>query len=150
MSIKNSIIISKEKIQNAIENSETMGGAAAFLNIDRRTFKKKAMEYNLYNPKPYYIKKMFILEDILNGKHPQYPTSKLSARLVKEGLKKYKCEECGINKYNGKHISLELDHINGNNNDHSLNNLRLLCPNCHSQTPTYRSKKIKFKKEGAV
>lgn len=54
------------------------------------------------------------------------------------------CEECGItNTYNGKPIVLQCDHIDGDNDNHSLDNLRLLCPNCHSQTDTWcgRNKK---------
>jgi hypothetical protein len=54
------------------------------------------------------------------------------------------CEECGIiDTYNGKPITLQCDHIDGDNDNHSLNNLRLLCPNCHSQTETWcgRNKK---------
>jgi predicted RNA-binding Zn-ribbon protein involved in translation (DUF1610 family) len=52
----------------------------------------------------------------------------------------YKCEECGISEWNGKPIILDLDHINGNSNDNGLENVRLLCPNCHSQTDTYKVK----------
>lgn len=52
----------------------------------------------------------------------------------------YKCEECEIDSWNGKSIVLELDHINGDSNDNSLENVRLLCPNCHSQTHTFRIK----------
>lgn len=54
------------------------------------------------------------------------------------------CEECGItDTYNGKPITLQCDHIDGNNDNHNLDNLRLLCPNCHSQTHTWcgRNKK---------
>ena len=52
----------------------------------------------------------------------------------------YKCKECGISeKWNNKPIILHLDHINGINNDNRLENLRFLCPNCHSQTDTYCS-----------
>jgi 5-methylcytosine-specific restriction endonuclease McrA len=92
------------------------------------------------------INNEYELKDILDGKYPQYPTSKIGPRLIKENLKKYVCEECGIeNIYNNKPITLELDHIDGDNSNHKLNNLRFLCPNCHSQTPTYRSKKLKFK-----
>lgn len=65
------------------------------------------------------------------------PTT-IRKRIVKENLIKYacaKCDNCGI--WNEKEISLQLDHINGDNCDHRIENLRWLCPNCHSQTPTY-------------
>ena len=53
------------------------------------------------------------------------------------------CESCGLSEWCGKPIPLELDHIDGNPYNHKLENLRLLCPNCHAQTPTYRSKNRK-------
>ena len=49
----------------------------------------------------------------------------------------YACTTCGINEWQGKPLTLHLDHINGINNDNRIENLRLLCPNCHSQTETY-------------
>jgi Zn finger protein HypA/HybF involved in hydrogenase expression len=64
----------------------------------------------------------------------------VSKRLIKELSWEYKCIDCGISEWNNKKISLELDHINGNNTDNRIENLRLLCPNCHSQTPTFRAK----------
>lgn len=53
-----------------------------------------------------------------------------------------KCSICNIlNEWNGKKLILQLDHINGVNNDHRLENLRFICPNCHSQTSTYSNKR---------
>lgn len=65
-------------------------------------------------------------------------------RLIEEGYLEYRCynPECGLNEWLGKPITLHLDHINGVNNDNRINNLRLLCPNCHSQTDTYSGKNV--------
>ena len=52
----------------------------------------------------------------------------------------YKCMCCGISEYNNKPITLELEHKDGNSENNDLVNLELLCPNCHSQTPTYKAK----------
>ena len=73
-------------------------------------------------------------------KDSEYNRTKLKARLVKEGLKEYKCECCGITEWNGKPIALQLHHINGIHNDNRLSNLQLLCPNCHSQTENFGTK----------
>lgn len=67
----------------------------------------------------------------------------LKKRLVNELNWEYKCSECGISEWNNKKISLELDHINGIHTDNRIENIRLLCPNCHSQTPTFRAKNKK-------
>lgn len=144
--MKHEVNIPKDKIKEAIDNTNTMSKAAAYLNINYRTFKKIATKYNLYVPKKGNYNKRFDTEDILNGKHPQYPTSKLSKRLVSENYLEYICNKCGISSYNNEHITLELNHIDGNSYNHKLDNLELLCPNCHSQTPTYRSKKLKHNK----
>lgn len=64
----------------------------------------------------------------------------LRMRLLKEGVKEYRCECCRRKTWNGKPINLELDHINGEHGDNRLENLRILCPNCHSQTETYCGK----------
>jgi len=66
--------------------------------------------------------------------------SKIKNRIVKNGLLPYKCAICNIDSWNNKPISLHLDHINGINNDNRLDNLRFLCPNCHSQTESYCGK----------
>ena len=65
---------------------------------------------------------------------------KLKNRLLKEGLFQHQCSICLGTRWLNKPIPLELDHINGNNKDNSLTNLRLVCPNCHALTETYRSR----------
>ena len=65
---------------------------------------------------------------------------KLKNRLLKEKVFEPACSNCKLSKWLDESIPLELDHINGDNKDNNLTNLRLLCPNCHALTPTYRSK----------
>ena len=69
-------------------------------------------------------------------------TAHLKRRLLTEGLKKAQCEICLGHQWNGEPIPLELDHMNGRRDDNRLSNLRLLCPNCHAQTPTYRGRNM--------
>jgi Zn finger protein HypA/HybF involved in hydrogenase expression len=72
-----------------------------------------------------------------------YARHNLKRRLLEENLMKYKCVCCdNEGEYNGKPLVLQLDHINGVNNDHRLENLRFLCPNCHTQQDTYAAKNI--------
>ena len=76
-----------------------------------------------------------------------YARHRLKARLLKSGLVPYRCG-CGItDMWNGSPIVLELDHINGVNNDNRIENLRFLCPNCHSQQPTNSAKNIVFQRQ---
>jgi hypothetical protein len=61
----------------------------------------------------------------------------LKGRLISDGLKVLACEECGLKEWRGEPLPLELHHVNGDPNDHRLENLRLLCPNCHALTPNW-------------
>ena len=72
-----------------------------------------------------------------NSKHAR---NVLRRYILSNNLIPYRCAICGITHWNNKALSLELDHINGINNDNRLENLRFLCPNCHSQTTTYGSR----------
>lgn len=82
-----------------------------------------------------------------------YQTHLLKPRLFKANLKKPECEICGWAQYsaNGR-LPLELDHINGEPTDNRLENLRILCPNCHSLQPTHRgmNKKRKLRRGGGI
>ena len=133
-------------IDEAIATSVSMAEAAKKMNMPFATFKRRAIDLGLYVPnqggkgtkKEYKGSNKRNLDDVLQGKHPEYPTDKLKKRLISEGLLDKVCVECGItDSWNNKPIILHLDHINGVNNDHRLENLRLLCPNCHSQTDTW-------------
>lgn len=72
-------------------------------------------------------------------------SSHIKSRLIKEKLIDYKCVGCDIIDWKNSPLTLQLDHINGINDDHRLENLRLLCPNCHSQTSNYCGKNAKHK-----
>ena len=61
----------------------------------------------------------------------------VKTRLLLAGLKEARCEECGLTEWRSRPISLELHHVNADGHDNRLENLRLLCPNCHSQTDTW-------------
>ena len=77
------------------------------------------------------------LSEILDGLHPYFQTGKVKKKLIQEKTFEYKWVECNISEWQGKSIVLQLDHIDGDSSNHTKNNLRFLCPNCHSQTDTW-------------
>ena len=144
--------VSDEEFKNIIKNSlsysdclrtlglTTKGGSSTDilkrrikeLNCSIEHFKGKSTSYTKYE-----------LEEILIKDSTYNNISRLKQRLLNNNLLEYKCAKCGIKEWQNEPISLQLDHINGINNDHRLENLRLLCPNCHSQTETFAGKNKK-------
>ena len=61
----------------------------------------------------------------------------IKRRLLMAGKLVNQCDFCGLSEWRGRPISIQIDHINGICDDHRIENLRMLCPNCHSQTETY-------------
>lgn len=88
-------------------------------------------------------KRTYSLEDVL-VENSNYGSYNLKQKLLSKNILENKCSVCNNNgEWCGKKLSLQLDHINGINNDNRLENLRLLCPNCHSQTDTFSGKRHK-------
>jgi len=85
---------------------------------------------------PNYGGKAEPIENIL-VENSSYKGSGLRDRLINLGIKENKCECCGITEWQGKPIRIQLHHINGIHNDNRLENLMMLCPNCHSQTHNF-------------
>jgi hypothetical protein len=82
------------------------------------------------------------LSEILVERSLYANRAQLKKRLVAAGLLPYVCAGCGIAEWRGRPLVLQLDHLNGVSDDHRLGNLRLLCPNCHSQTNTFCGKNM--------
>lgn len=81
-----------------------------------------------------------IEELLVHGSTAQ--TNKLRHRLLRDGIFVHKCSVCKRKTWNKKSIPLELSHKDGDNSNNLIDNLELLCPNCHAQTDTYRGKNI--------
>ncbi|MFA9428893.1 HNH endonuclease [Egicoccus sp. AB-alg2] len=82
------------------------------------------------------------LAELLVVGAPALNTTWLKQRLVREGLLAWRCARCGLERWLGRPIALQLDHVNGDRCDNRLENLRLLCPNCHSQTGTFAGRNV--------
>lgn len=149
-------LIEREKLQNLLDSSSSVCEVLTYFNLspvsgNYRTLNKRIEEDSLsilklnLNRKEKYSKQgllnSFNLEDILIENSKYLYTNNLKKKLLKNNLLNNICYICNqIPIWNNKKLSLQLDHINGINNDNRIENLRILCPNCHSQTDTYSGK----------
>lgn len=145
----------KEQLEEAVRNSLSIAQVCRLVGIrpvggNYKTLKEKFELYNIDTShftgqgwnvglkfKPNKPKEM---SEILVENSTYLNSNNLRQRLIKEGYKEHKCEHCGLTEWQGEPIKLELHHINGDNTDNRLENLQLLCSNCHSKTDNFRSK----------
>lgn len=139
----------KEKLEQIVKQSKTISEVleALGLNISSgnyRTFHKYISKYKITishfvgsSHKRVSVRRVKSPIESILTKNSWYSRTCLKKRLINEGLIKYQCDKCKISKWMGGELSLQLDHINGCYSDNRIENLRLLCPNCHSQTKNY-------------
>ena len=147
--------LSKEELAKLINESKSINEILKKLNVNSngsgayKTFRNHCKRLQVEAPVYKNIGNSFIgpkieMDKILIENSTYQNISRLKIRLVNDDLLKYHCVECGnLGDWNGKKLNLQLDHKNGNHNDHRIENLRFLCPNCHSQTETYAGKSKK-------
>jgi len=137
----------KEKIEIAVKNNYCYADVLRELGISTRgknseILKSKIKEYNLDISHFTFVsknkgktKRKNVKEYLVKGSNIK--TFKLKEKLFREGLKENKCEICGCSEWLGKPINCQLHHIDGDETNNTLENLQILCPNCHSQTDNY-------------
>lgn len=152
--------IEKDELQSILDESKSYVEVLEKLGFDgyngnHRTLKERLNngEFNLnklnenrqneMKSKLSFLHKREDLSSVLVG-GGKFCRRTLKKRLVEENHLKYKCDRCGLGDiWEGEEIVLQLDHKNGINDDNRLENLRFLCPNCHSQTKTFGGKNCK-------
>ena len=136
------LVLTKNMITNAQENSKSAAEAARWLNVSYNTYKKWAKYYNIFeqhiNQSGVGVKKGWAsykisLEEIFNGKKVNYSLGVLKKRMIEEGYWTEDCHICGWNeeRLTDNKICLSIDFVDGNKENKQVENMRLLCPNCY-------------------
>lgn len=147
-----------EKLEELVKQGLSLGEVALLLGVRDKAWSRSKLASRLNRERPgmEYIKtskyQVWGKKDISHHlKRNGRIRDNTKKRLFEEGILRKFCYICGQPpKWRGEVLTLQIDHINGNPLDHSIDNLRVLCPNCHSQTKTYAGKgsgRVKFCKE---
>lgn len=110
------------------------------LNLDTSHFTGQAWSKGKSSYQDSRIRKKNISEILV--KNSGWSSHAIKLKLLDEDIKEHRCEWCGNTEWNGQPIPLELHHLNGDHHDNRLENLQILCPNCHAQTDNYSGGKI--------
>ena len=130
-------VLEKLHLRVAGSNYETVKRKISELHLDVSHMTGKAWNQGVrYTP----LRQAQPLSEILVEHSTFMNANHLRERLLREGVKQHKCERCGNTEWLGEPIPLELHHVNAVRDDQRLENLRLLCPNCHALTDNYRGK----------
>ena len=148
MKIMNIKTVTKDEMREILNNAKSLrevilifglnsNGSGGYTNIKNK-IKNLGLETPNYNYYGNGSKKNCKKNEEIFIEHSTYPRQKLKKRIINENLIPYKCDNCdNLGNWMDEPIILQLDHINGINDDNTLSNLRFLCPNCHSQTETF-------------
>lgn len=143
--MRTDILKRKEDILKWIDEKRTKAFISAELHCKQETLnrylKQMGIEYagNQSGKGLPKQRQKWSLQEYLE-KSVDIQSNKVRTKLLEEGYKEHKCENCGLTEWLGQPIPLELHHIDGNRSNDILDNYALLCPNCHSFTDSYRGK----------
>lgn len=128
----------KEKIRQSVKNGLLSGKIPTYQErIDRMTEKQKDQFFSKLKEIA-ETKKENAINEIMSVPFESLSFERLRKRVIYE--QNERCNVCGISEWVGKPISLELEHKDGNHHNNTRTNLEALCPNCHSQTATFRGR----------